>query len=107
MKALVKAAFITALALTSVSGAFAQSSQPAAAAPDTMSSGEVKKIDQGAGKITIKHGPLENLGMGAMTMVFRVTDPAMLAQVKTGDRINFVAEAPNGELTVTKLEKQE
>ena len=39
-----------------------------------------------AGKLTIKHGPLENLGMDAMTMVFKVKDPAMLSQVKVGDR---------------------
>ncbi|MEO8158432.1 MAG: copper-binding protein, partial [Betaproteobacteria bacterium] len=40
--------------------------------------GEVKKVDKDTGKVTIKHGPLENLGMPAMTMVFRVKDPAML-----------------------------
>jgi len=107
MKALVKAAFITALALTFVSGAFAQSAQPAATTSNSMSSGEVKKIDKGAGKMTIKHGPLENLGMDAMTMVFRVTDPAMLDQVKTGDKIDFIAQEPNGQLTVTKLEKKQ
>ncbi len=70
----------------------------------TMSSGEVKKIDKDAGKITIKHGPLSNLDMPAMTMVFKVKDPAMLDQVKVGDKISFVAEKANGALTVTKLE---
>ncbi|WP_247869589.1 copper-binding protein [Herbaspirillum sp. ST 5-3] len=70
----------------------------------SMSSGEVKKIDKDAGKITIKHGPLANLGMPAMTMVFKVKDPAMLDQVKAGDEIGFVAEKVNGALTVTKLE---
>ncbi len=104
MKALVKAAFVTAIALTSVSGAFAQS---AATASSPMSSGEVQKVDKGTNKMTIKHGPLENLGMGAMTMAFRVTDPAMLDQVNVGDKISFVAEQPNGQLTVTKLEKQQ
>jgi Cu(I)/Ag(I) efflux system protein CusF len=71
---------------------------------DALSSGEVKKIDKEAVKITIKHGPLTNLGMPAMTMVFRVQDPAMLDQVKQGDQINFVAEKANGALTVTKIE---
>lgn len=70
----------------------------------SMSSGEVKKINKDAGKITIKHGPLANLGMPAMTMVFKVTDPAMLDQVKVGDKIGFVAEKVNGAITVTKLE---
>jgi len=45
-------------------------SAPAAAAAAPMSEGEIKKIDTAAGKLTIKHGPLENLGMEPMTMVF-------------------------------------
>ncbi|MEJ8798565.1 copper-binding protein [Trinickia caryophylli] len=80
--------------------------QHADMAKDAMSHGEVKKVDASSGKITIKHGPLENLGMGAMTMVFKVKDPAMLSQVKPGDTIDFVAEEVNGALTVTKLHKQ-
>ncbi|RYE73433.1 MAG: copper-binding protein, partial [Oxalobacteraceae bacterium] len=69
--------------------------------------GEVKKIDKDAGKMTLRHAELKHLNMPAMSMVFRVKDPAMLDQVKTGDKINFVAEEPNGQLTVTKLEKQQ
>jgi Cu/Ag efflux protein CusF len=61
-------------------------------AKDSMSHGEIKKVDAANGKLTIKHGPLENLGMEAMTMVFKVKDPAMLSQVKVGDKIDFVAE---------------
>jgi Cu/Ag efflux protein CusF len=63
-------------------------------------------VDTAAGKMTIKHGPLENLSMEAMTMVFKVKDPAMLSQVKVGDKVDFVAEEVNGALTVTKLQKQ-
>lgn len=73
-------------------------------AADAMSSGVVKKVDKSAGKLTIKHGPLTNLGMGAMTMVFRAEEPAMLDEVKPGDRIDFVAADPNGQLTVIKLQ---
>ena len=74
----------------------------AAAAP--LSAGEVKKIDKSAGKITIKHGPLVNLGMPAMTMVFRAKDPAMLTQVKTGDKVKFAADKVSGAYTVTKID---
>ena len=74
----------------------------AQAAP--LSEGEVRKIDKAAGKLTIKHGPLDNLGMPAMTMVFRVKDAATLDQVKPGDRIRFLAEKVDGVFTVTKLE---
>ncbi|MDR5751347.1 MULTISPECIES: copper-binding protein [unclassified Caballeronia] len=72
----------------------------------SMSHGEVKKVDTASGKLTIKHGPLENLGMDGMTMAFKVRDPAMLSQVMVGDKIDFVAEEVNGALTVTKLQKQ-
>ncbi|CAB3801926.1 copper-binding protein [Pararobbsia alpina] len=71
-----------------------------------MSHGEVRKVDTSAGKLTIKAGPIENLGMEAMTMVFKVQDPAMLSQVKVGDKIDFVAEEVGGAVTVTKLQKQ-
>lgn len=67
------------------------------------SDGEIKKIDKEAGKITVKHGPLENLGMPAMTMVFKVKDAAMLEQVKAGDKIKFTVEKLNGALTITAL----
>jgi len=33
--------------------------------------GEVRKVDKEAKKITLRHGPLPNLDMPAMTMVFR------------------------------------
>ena len=75
-----------------------------AAADTQMSSGEVTKVDKAAAKITIKHGRLANLNMPGMTMAFKVKDPSMLDQVKAGDKISFVAETPNGALTVTKLE---
>jgi len=77
------------------------------ASPATTSAwvdGEVRKVDKSAGKVTIKHGPLPNLGMGAMTMVFRVADPTMLDKLKAGDKIRFQAESVKGALTVTKIE---
>ncbi|UTV58580.1 copper-binding protein [Burkholderia arboris] len=74
-------------------------------AAQRMSHGEIRKVDTAAGKLTIKHGPLENLGMDGMTMAFKVKDPAMLSQVKAGDKIDFVAEDVNGALTVVELKK--
>jgi Cu/Ag efflux protein CusF len=69
-----------------------------------LSEGEIKKVDKDAGKLTIKHGPLNNLGMSGMTMAFKVQDPALLDQVKAGDQVRFRAERVNGALNVTKLE---
>jgi Cu(I)/Ag(I) efflux system periplasmic protein CusF len=69
-----------------------------------LSEGVVRKVDKAQKKLTIRHGPLENLGMPSMTMVFRVKDAAYLDQVKPGDNILFQAESVNGFLTVTQLE---
>lgn len=69
-----------------------------------LTEGEVRKVDKDAAKITIRHGPLTNLDMPAMTMVFQVKDRAMLDQVKAGDKIHFVAEKLDGAFTVTRIE---
>jgi Cu(I)/Ag(I) efflux system periplasmic protein CusF len=68
-----------------------------------MTDGEVKKVDKDAGKLTITHGPLTNLDMPGMTMAFRVKDPAMLDQVKEGDKIRFVADRVSGAIIVVEL----
>lgn len=77
-----------------------------AAAQSAMVDGEVTKVDESAGKMTIKHGPIKKFEMTeGMTMVFQVADPAMLKQVKPGDKIKFDADKVNGKFTVTKIEK--
>jgi Cu(I)/Ag(I) efflux system protein CusF len=95
--------FISGVAFTLVLGLGALPAVKAAEA-GAMSSGEVRKIDKDAGKVTIKHGPLDNLDMPAMTMVFRVKDPAMLDSLEAGEQIRFTAEKANGALTVTAVE---
>lgn len=79
----------------------------AALAQASLVAGEVKKIDESAGKITLKHGPIKNLNMDdeEMTMVFRVADPAMIKQVKVGDKVQFAAERQSAGITITKLQK--
>ena len=72
-----------------------------------MVDGEVTKVDESAGKITIKHGPMKKFDMeGGMTMVFRAQDPAILKQVKPGDKIQFEADKVSGQFTVMKIEKR-
>lgn len=75
--------------------------KPGAAA--TMADGTIRKIDKAAGKVTIKHGPIANLNMPPMSMVFKVKDVAMLDKVKVGDQVAFTAENIDGALTVTTL----
>ena len=68
--------------------------------------GEVMKVDADQGKITLKHGPIENVGMPGMTMVFKAADPAMTSQVKAGDKVKFDADKIDGAITVTKIAKK-
>ena len=69
-----------------------------------MVDGVVKKVDKSAGKVTLSHGPLTNLDMPAMTMVFRVKDAGWLEQMKAGDKIRFMADNVNGAVTIVHFE---
>jgi len=69
-----------------------------------MSEAEVRKVDKDAGKLTLKHGPIPNLEMPPMTMVFRVKEAGMLDAVKPGDKVSFQAEKINGQYTVTRIQ---
>lgn len=106
MKHLNKIVLAAAIAISFASvGPVAHAEQASATAAQTeMSVGEIKKIDKDAGKLTIKHGELKNLGMPGMTMVFKAKDAAMLEKVKEGDKVRFVAEKVGGALTVTSIE---
>lgn len=98
MKSAVRSALFAIAFAAAPSVAFAQGS---------LAAGEVKKVDESAGKITLKHGPIKNLNMDEeeMTMVFRVSDPSMLKQVKVGDKVQFEAERQTGGITITKIQK--
>ncbi|WP_119423047.1 copper-binding protein [Desertibaculum subflavum] len=85
---------------------FAQAAAALAQA-EARGEGEVRKVDASAGKVTLRHGPLEGLDMPAMTMVFRVAEPAMLDRLKVGDRIRFVTAKEGGAFTLKSFEKQE
>ncbi len=89
-------------ALAAASTAWAADEPTASPKATSMPAGEIRKIDRDQGKVTIRHEALANLDMPAMTMVFRVKDPAMLDRIKEGDRIRFVAERLNGALTVVE-----
>ena len=86
------------------SGTDRMGSSPTAPGAAMLTGGEVRKVDRDAQKITIRHGPIRNLDMPAMTMVFRVKDPAMLDLVKAGDKVKFAADNVGGALTVMQIE---
>ena len=89
---------VTALStLVLAAAAFAQATLPQV-------DGEVRKVDIDAKKITLRHGDIPNLEMTGMTMVFRVSDPALLAKVKAGDKVRFTVDKVGGAITVMSLE---
>ncbi len=105
MKYSVIAALLIATSAAVLAQPVATQAAPAASkAGSAMSEGEVRKVDKQAGKLTLRHGPLVNLDMPGMTMAFRVSDPKLLATLKEGDKIRFVAENVKGQLTVTRIE---
>ncbi|KMO37457.1 hypothetical protein VQ02_12550 [Methylobacterium variabile] len=82
--------------------------KPAAAQPPAntpLVSGTVQKVDEAAGKVTLDHERIPNIDMDAMTMAYRVADPAILKGVKAGDRVRFSADRVNGQLAITRIQK--
>lgn len=75
---------------------------PASALPWTEA--EVRRVDLQSGKIGLRHGPIVNLDMPPMSMVFQVSDRALLQQVQPGDRVRFTVDQINGQYTVLQLE---
>jgi Cu(I)/Ag(I) efflux system protein CusF len=75
-----------------------------AGASSDLSEGEIRKVDKANKKLTIKHGPLKNLDMPGMTMVFAVKDDAMLQSLDIGTKVRFLAEKQNGQVVVTRIE---
>jgi Cu(I)/Ag(I) efflux system protein CusF len=69
-----------------------------------LSDGEVRKVDKDNKKITLKHGVIKSLDMPPMTMVFQVSDAALLDKVQAGDKIRFSATNEAGKLTVTSIQ---
>jgi Cu/Ag efflux protein CusF len=67
---------------------------------------EIKKIDLQAGKVTLKHGPIENLGMAAMTMAFPVKDRASLKNFNEGEAVTVMFDKVDGKPTVVDMQRK-
>jgi Cu/Ag efflux protein CusF len=103
---------IAALLLASATGAQQagpsddhESHHPAVAASlRPQSEGEVRKVDLEHGKVTLRHGPIVNLDMPSMTMVFTAATPKLLDGLKQGDKVRFTADKKEGAYIVTAIE---
>ncbi|MBE0613646.1 MAG: copper-binding protein [Burkholderiales bacterium] len=105
---------VFALAVVASSGAVAQATmsggkmgemkmQQSSEAVD-MTDGVVRKVDKNAKKITIKHGPIKNLDMPGMTMVFQTKDQALLEKVQKGDKVKFKAAIDGSAMVITEIQ---
>lgn len=97
------AVIASTVALVFAGFAHGQTSAGNTATPEP-TDGEVRKVDKDSKKLTLKHGPLKNLDMPGMTMVFQVKDDAMLDKVQAGDKVRFQAEKIDGKITITTIE---
>lgn len=97
---------VIALACALASPVFASqhSAAPANGSAAATSQGEVRKIYAANQKITLRHGPLANLGMPPMTMVFQVQDAAQLDGLKVGDNVSFVAQQQGSQFVASELQ---
>lgn len=75
-----------------------------AVAQQASASGEIRRVDAAAGKVTIKHGAIAGLGLPAMALVYRC-DPALLVDIKPGDKVVFTAKRENGQYVIVTIKK--
>lgn len=74
--------------------------QPAA---DAKGVGVIKSIDQKAGMVTIAHEPIKELNWPAMTMHFKVAQPALLENKAVGNKVEFSLRGKDMSATVISL----
>lgn len=67
-------------------------------------SGEVVRVNAGAGKIAIRHGAIGKLDLPAMTLMYHI-DPALLAGIAVGGAVDFTAERADGQYRIVELKK--
>ena len=78
----------------------------AVASAQALVSGEVKKVDKPAGRITLKHAEIKAYDMPGMTGAYKVADPSMLDKVQVGDHVQFQLDRLNSVYTITKIDVQ-
>jgi Cu/Ag efflux protein CusF len=91
--------------MKSMGGMDMKSSAPSKQMPHPVAA-EIMKIDAQAGKVTLKHGAIDNLGMPAMTMAFPVKNRAALKDFKEGDAVQVTFDKVKGKPTVVDMHRQ-
>ncbi len=67
--------------------------------------GSIESVDAARATVTLAHGPIASLKWPAMTMDFRVKDPALLRALKPGQKIAFeIVEESAGEYVIVRIQ---
>lgn len=93
----------SAIALETMAATQAGAASTQAAAVRHKATGTVKKVDAKAGTATIEHGPVASLKWAGMTMPFAVKDPAVLAKMDVGRKIEFEIEQRGTEFVIVQV----
>ena len=104
IRALAAAGIVLAGLVLAADRSSAQTAAPPAQPAGAMVDAEVRRIDKDQGKVTLRHAPIPQLDMPAMTMVFRAAEPAMLDRMQVGQKIRFQPERIDGQYVVRKFE---
>ena len=78
--------------------------QPSSAAPVYETVGRIDAM--GASSITLSHQPVAAIGWPAMTMTFRVADPALLRGYAKGQRVRFGFDQPAEGPTLRRIARE-
>ena len=67
--------------------------------------GVVKQVKASEGKIKIQHGPIERLGMPAMTMIFRIENLSQLSGIEKGTEVAFNVSNTAAGFSISQLNR--
>ena len=88
-------------------GAPAAANAPAANAPAATHPGEGKVEKIGKDAVTLSHGPIPTLKMGAMTMDYILPKSGVPADIKEGSVVTFqVIQTPAGEFALASIQRK-
>ena len=66
-------------------------------------SGVVQDVDPQGGMVTIRHGPLPELNMLAMTMSYAVKDRSQIGDLKVDQEVEFQVLLSGGDYLITDI----
>ncbi|MFV9474813.1 copper-binding protein [Advenella sp. RU8] len=77
---------------------------PVLAQEEGSATGEVRRIQADKGKIAIKHGPIIELKLPAMTLIYNI-NPVLLKDINPGDEVEFKARHQNNQYIIIEIRK--